>query len=257
LATNGWDVLAGVRSVADGHRIQAEGDGRIVPVQLDLCSYEDLAALRARIGGGLDALINNAGMVVDGPIEALDLQALRQQLEVNVIGQVAVTQAVLPQLRASRGRIVFISSLNGRISTPMSGAYNASKFAIEAIADALRVELRPWGVRVVLVEPGATSTDLWHNALDRFDEAAARMSAEHRELYAKHVDGTRRVMRALQKRALPVERVTRVVERALTSRSPRARYQIDLGSRAQLAGSAIAPTAMVDSIMARATGARK
>lgn len=109
----------------------------------------------------LDAVVNNAGIVVDGPVEAVALEDLRRQLEVNVVGQAAVTQAVLPRIRASRGRIVFVSSLSGRIATPFMGAHSASKFAIEGLADALRIELRPWGIKVILVEPSSTDTDLW------------------------------------------------------------------------------------------------
>ena len=119
---------------------------------------------------------------------------LRRQFDVNVVGQVAVTQAVLPRLRASRGRVVFLSSLSGRVSTPMTGAYSASKFALEALADALRMELRPWGVRVVLVEPAQTDTDLWREADGALEETVAAMSPAHRELYAGHIDGARTKM---------------------------------------------------------------
>ena len=133
-----------------------------------------LAALDDALPQRLDAVVNNAGIVVSGPIEAVPPDELRRQLDVNVVGQVAVTQAVLPRLRASRGRVVFLSSLSGRVSTPMTGAYSASKFALEGVADALRMELRPWGVRVVLVEPAQTDTDVWREADGALEDAVGR-----------------------------------------------------------------------------------
>ncbi|HTX45213.1 MAG TPA: SDR family NAD(P)-dependent oxidoreductase [Solirubrobacteraceae bacterium] len=147
LAHDGWDVYAGVRRETDGADLGAEGGPRLVPIPLDVTDDQQIAALVDRLPERLDAVVNNAGIVVDGPLEAIAADRLRAQLETNVVGPLAVTQAVLPRIRASRGRIVFISSVSGRISAPMMGAYNASKFAIEGIADALRVELAPWGIR--------------------------------------------------------------------------------------------------------------
>jgi len=149
LAGKGWQVYAGVRRESDGKALADEagaGSARIVPVQLDITSADDVAALDAALPATLDAVVNNAGIAIGGAMEAIPLDELRRQLEVNVIGQVAVTQAVMPRLRASQGRIVFVSSLSGRVATPMSGAYNASKFALEGLADAMRMELRLRGV---------------------------------------------------------------------------------------------------------------
>ena len=123
-----------------------------------------MRAAAETVGDRLDVLVNNAGIAVGGVLEALPLDDLRHQLEVNVVGQVAVTQALLPALRAASGRIVFISSVSGRASVPALTPYAASKFAIEAIADGLRVELRAWGIDVVLVEPGSIDTDIWRAA---------------------------------------------------------------------------------------------
>src|SRR5690348_3856289 len=142
LATLGWDVIAGVRSRADVTAMEALP--RVHPVMLDVTNDAHLAALPEQLPVRLDAVVNNAGVVVGGPLETVGVADLRRQFDVNVVGQLAVTQAVLPRLRDSRGRIVFISSVNGRISSPMLGAYCASKFALEAAADALRMELTPW-----------------------------------------------------------------------------------------------------------------
>ena len=134
-------------------------------------------------------MVNNAGVAVGGPVETVTPDDWRNILEVNVIGQFAVTQAVLPQLRESRGRVLFISSVNGRIATPMLGPYSASKFALEAGCDALRVELKAWGIPVVLIEPAQTDTDMWRTAGDMVLQIEADMSPEHRDLYAKHIAG--------------------------------------------------------------------
>ncbi|MCW2495573.1 SDR family oxidoreductase [Jatrophihabitans sp.] len=254
LAADGWTVHAGVRSEADGKELAAAAPSAVAPVILDVTSAADLAALPERLGGRLDAVVNNAGYALDGPIETLAIDDLRRQYEVNVVGQVAVTQAVLPLLRASHGRIVFVSSLSGRISTPMTGAYNSSKFAIEGIADALRVELRRWKLPVVLVEPGPVSTDMWHGALDQHEATLAALSPEHRELYGQTFENSRKVLAFMQKQAVPVEKVAAVIEKALSARRPKARYQVDVGSRVQLVATGFTPTRVLDAILGKAMG---
>jgi NAD(P)-dependent dehydrogenase (short-subunit alcohol dehydrogenase family) len=254
LAEKGWTVFAGVRSDADGAELATHGGGRITPITLDITSAADLADLPTRLGGQLDAVVNNAGFALDGPIETLGLDALRRQYEVNVIGHVAVTQAVLPLLRASKGRIVFVSSLSGRISTPLTGAYNSSKFAIEAIGDALRVELRRWRVPVVLVEPGPVATDMWGGALEQHEATLAALSPAHRELYGETFEKAKKTLAFMQKRAVPIDKVAAAIEKALTARRPKARYQVDVGSKVQLAGMALTPTRVLDSVLARAMG---
>ena len=221
---------------------------------LDVTDAELIAALPDAVPGGLDAVVNNAGVVVPGPVEALALDDLRRQLEVNVVGQVAVTQAVLPRLRESRGRIVFVSSLNGRVSTPMTGAYNASKFALEALADTMRLELRPWSIRVVLVEPAAIDTDIWRGAEDTLESAAAGLEPRHRELYAKHIAGYRKAIPRFRKTAAPVEAVAATIERALTDARPRARYVPGAGPRVQAALAHLTPAPALDAVLGLGTG---
>src|ERR1700761_5091424 len=144
LARRGWDVIAGVRTEADAAAVTAVDAQRISSVILDVTDAGQIAALDESLPHRLDAVVNNAGIVVSGPMEAVTTDEWRKQLEINVIGQLAVTKAVLPRLRESRGRVVFISSVNGQLSMPLIGAYAASKFALEAAADALRMELRQW-----------------------------------------------------------------------------------------------------------------
>jgi NAD(P)-dependent dehydrogenase (short-subunit alcohol dehydrogenase family) len=254
LASSGWDVIAGVRGVDDGEALAREQPGRITPVTLDITNADQLAALDAVLPADLDAVVNNAGVVVGGPVEAVPLAELRRQLEVNVIGQAAVTQAVLPRLRRSRGRLVFVSSLSGRVATPMSGPYNASKFALEGMADALRMELAPWGVRVVLVEPAQTDTDLWRRADDELNDAVAALSPRHRELYAKHIAGFRKSIPRSQRMAAPAEGVAATIEKALTARRPRARYVVGAGARAQAFIAQLTPTIIRDAVLRAGTG---
>lgn len=254
LAAAGWDVVAGVRRAEDGEALVAALGPRVTPVLLDVADPEHLAALPGALPARLDAVVNHAGIVVGGPVEGVPLDDLRRQLEVNVVGQVAVTQAVLPRLRESRGRVLLVSSLSGRIATPMTGPYNASKFALEALADALRMELRPWGVRVSLIEPAQTDTALWQDAEAALDETLASLTAEHRRLYAKHAEGFRRSIPASQKMASPAEDVAAVVERALTATRPRARYVVGRGPKAQVAVVTRLPTPVRDALLRRVGG---
>ncbi|HEX9177766.1 MAG TPA: SDR family NAD(P)-dependent oxidoreductase [Mycobacterium sp.] len=248
LAVTGWDVIAGVRTNDDSARLSAE-HSRITPVMLDVTNESHVAALDALLPEQLNAVVNNAAVAVGGPMETVPPAELRRQLEVNVVGQIAVTQAVLPRLRASRGRIVFISSLNGRIVFPLLGPYCASKFAIEAAADALRLELKPWGIGVVVVEPAQTDTDMWRSADEVADDAFAAMPDDSRRLYDKHQVGLKKTIAMTQKMAVPSEKVAAVVEEALTARRPRARYVVGFVPKLELAVLNSLPTGIRDRVV--------
>jgi NAD(P)-dependent dehydrogenase (short-subunit alcohol dehydrogenase family) len=249
LAAAGWDVVAGERREADAPTGQ-----RITPIVLDVTDEAAVAKLKDSLPERLDAVVNNAGIAIGGPVEGVPVAELRRQLEVNVVGQVAVTQAVLPRLRESRGRIVFVSSVSGRIATPMTGPYNASKFAIEAIADALRMEVAPWGISVSLIEPAQTDTDMWRKAEEEFDAQFALLSDEHRKLYAKHIDGFRKTIPRNQKLASPVDGVAATIEKALTAKKPRARYVVGRPAKAQAIAAALTPTPLLDRLLRAGTG---
>lgn len=255
LAAAGWDVHAGIRKPEHGDELRAAAGGgaKLTPVVVDITDPGHLAALPETLGGRLDAVVNNAGIVVSGPVEALPVEDIRQQLETNVVAQAAVTQAVLPLLRASEGRIVFVSSVSGRVATPFTGAYNASKFALEGLADALRMELREWGIPVVLVEPGSIDTDMWRLALDDADDAEARMSDEHRELYASQIASMRKAVSRIQRQTTPPEKVAAAIETALTASKPKARYLVGADARMQLALRAALPTKALDATLTRFT----
>jgi NAD(P)-dependent dehydrogenase (short-subunit alcohol dehydrogenase family) len=255
LARAGWTVYATVRQAADGEALVAEAAGlEVHPLPLDVTSDEQIAALPGALPDRLDAIVNNAGIVVSGPLESLSADELREQFEVNVVGAVALTNAVLPRLRAARGRIVLVSSLSGIVSTPMTGAYNASKFALEAIADAWRLELRPWGVKVALVEPAMTDTDLWRNAPETLEAETAAMSPEHRDLYAGHLAGMRKTIPKIQKLAKPVDTVAATIERALTAAKPKARYPVGVDVKVQAALSGVTPSRVMDAVNGKLTG---
>jgi NAD(P)-dependent dehydrogenase (short-subunit alcohol dehydrogenase family) len=254
LAANGWDVIAAVRNEQDAAAITAADPQRISSVILDVTDPEQVGALDNSLPERLDAVVNNAGIVVGGPIEAVAPSELRRQFEVNVIGPVAVTQVVLPRLRRSHGRVLFISSINGKLAFPLIGAYCASKFAVEGAADALRMELKPWKIAVIVIEPAQTDTDIWRTADSLLDETAAAMTSEQRALYAKHMTGLRRSIPLSQRLAGPPEKVAAVVGEALTARRPRARYVVGIAPKLQLRLMANLPAAARDSILRKVSG---
>ena len=254
LSSRGWDVIAGVRSEQDAEAVTGLSPQSISSVILDVTSADDIAALDEALPERLDAIVNNAGIAVGGPMEAVSADEWRKQLEINVIGQLAVTQAAIPRLRKSGGRIVFISSVNGRLSMPLIGAYCASKFALEAAADALRMELRPWHIPVVIIEPAQTDTDMWRTADTMVEQTEAALTAEQRTLYAKHIAGMKKMILMSQKIAVPAEKVSAVVEEALTERRPRARYVVGLGNKLQVALVTNLPTRARDRLLRLVSG---
>ena len=238
LAGRGFTVYAGVRRTEDGERLQSQSQGVIVPVHLDVTDAESVAAAARQVGealadGRLFGLINNPGIVVAGPPEFVPIDDLRRQLEINVIGQIAVTQAVLPMLRAAQGRIVNMGSIAGRMATPFVGAYGASKHAMEALSDALRFELAPWNIQVSLIEPGGVQTPIWKkseaSALAAMEAAGDRIAPLYGAQLAALQDGAAKVA----KMAIPVSRVADVVEHALTARRPQTRYLVGFDARVQ------------------------
>lgn len=235
LARHGHRVFAGVRSDADGARVVAAAGpvdrARVEPLLLDVTDAAHVAAAAATVadrvgGGGLDGVVNNAGVAVGGPLEFLALDDWRAQFEVNVIGAVAVTRALLAQVRAARGRVVFVGSISGRVSTVMMGPYCASKHAVDAVAGALREEVRPFGVHVALVEPGAVRTEIWAKGRATADRLDATLGTEALALYGGTLDGIRRQLDDAEGSGVPADRVARVIEQALTVARPRHRYLV-------------------------------
>jgi NAD(P)-dependent dehydrogenase (short-subunit alcohol dehydrogenase family) len=265
LARDGFRVYAGVRREADGQALIGQGGAAIVPLLLDVTDATQIAAAAARIDAespdrGLQALVNNAGVAIAGPLEFVPIEELRRQLEVNFVGQLAVTQACLPLLRRARavpdadfraGRIVFMSSISGRNALPFTGAYAASKYALEAAADALRVELLPFGLRVVLIEPGMIATPIWDTSIATAERTLERAPPQLTEFYGAALAGVRR-RAARGSHSAPPEHVAEAVSRALTTRKPRIRYVIGRDARTRLALQKVLPARVRDRLIARA-----
>lgn len=215
LAATRWHVFAGVRHAGDAPAGTEE-------ILLDVTDAGQIGAAAARIGE-LEALVNNAGIAISMPLEFIPLDELRRQLEVNVVGQVAVTQAFLPQLRRSRGRIVFVGSVAGRSALPFLGAYAASKHALEALADTLRVELRPFGIDVSLVEPGTIRTPIWEKSAELAGVLANGAQPRLGELYGERIAAFAHAAAERGAKGGSVEAVVDAVENALTRERPRTR----------------------------------
>jgi len=251
LARGGWRVLAGVRTIADAERLRAAAEDRLEPVTIDITEPATIAAAADGLGGEpLHGLVNNAGTAFAMPLEFIPLDELRRQLEVNLVGQVAVTQALLPNLRSAQGRVVNVGSIAGRSSLPFLGAYAASKHALEAVTDALRVELRPFGIAVTVVEPGTIATAIWQKSGERFQHIAAEMPAELSELYGERLAAFREAAAAAGRRAEPADDVAIVVERALTTKRPKARYLVGRDARRRALVERL-PTRLRDSVYRR------
>ena len=256
LNRRGWDVFAGVRRDEDAASLRAAGSERLRPVRLDVTDGPAISAaadeVAAATGGRLEGLVNNAGTAVPGPLETLPLEDFRRQIDVNLTGQLAVTQAVLPLLRPARGRIVFISSIGGRMALPFNGAYHASKFGIEALGDVFRQELEPSGIRVSLIEPGSIATPIWDKGAREADEIERRADARQRELYGERMEGFRRAVRSTAERGIEPDAVAKRVEDALTSSRPKTRYLVGLDAGIQARVAALLPDRLVDRVVAAA-----
>jgi NAD(P)-dependent dehydrogenase (short-subunit alcohol dehydrogenase family) len=259
LAAREFRVFAGVRRDEDGEALRQEGAGRVTPLRLDVTdrgSIERAAReVEAAIAGErLRGLVNNAGIGIGAPLEFIDLDELRRQFEVNAIGPIAVTQAFLSLIRTCRGRVVNVGSIGGRIAQPMLGPYNASKFALEALSDSLRMELAPWGIHVSLVEPGAIATAIW----EKTDAYAARMlpalGPRATELYGAAIGAVLDTARMLSKQAIAPERVSKVIHHALTARRPRTRYLVGIDARVQALFARFLPDRVRDVVVLRFMG---
>jgi NAD(P)-dependent dehydrogenase (short-subunit alcohol dehydrogenase family) len=249
LAQLGFDVLAGVRKQEDAERLRARG---ATPLMIDVAESESIAAARAELGDRpLAGLVNNAGIAVSGPLEHLPIDNLRHQIEVNLIGQLAVTQAFLPALRAARGRIVNVSSIGGRMALPLAGPYAASKFGLEGASDSLRRELQG-AVDVILVEPGGVKTPIWGKGLSAADELVAQMPPEAERDYGNLIAAMRREVAKIESETgLEPGEVAEVIATALTARRPRARYLVGREAKLRAVLSQVLPDRVMDRLVWR------
>lgn len=259
LAALGYRVFAGVRKWEDGEALRERAPERIRPVIIDVTDGASIADAAQCVHeetreDGLSGLVNNAGIVVPGPLEFIPLERLRQQIEVNLIGQVAVTQAMLPMLRAAKGRIVNMGSISGLLASPFTGPYAMSKFALEAFSDALRMELAPWGIQVSIIEPGSIKTPIWSKSEKMGEDVFGDLGDAARRLYAQQLYTLRDQVGRVGAKGLPPEAVARTVARALMATRPRTRYTIGIDSRVLRLLARWIPDRLRDAIILRAMG---
>ena len=247
LANAGWRVYGGARTEEAAAALRERG---FEPLLLDVTDAGQIAAAATAVGSELHGIVDNAGIAIAAPIELVPLEELRRQLEVNVVGQVAVLQAFLPALRAGRGRVVLMGSVGGRSALPFLGPYAASKHALEAFADVLRIELAPWGMTVSIVEPASVKTAIWTKGAEQADAMREGLAADAAELYAARIAKFREV--ALKRGpGIDADVVARAVEHALTASRPKARYLVgrDAHLRAWIER---LPTRLRDRLLAKA-----
>ena len=256
LAAMGFQVFAGVRKPQDGERLRSSGGGGIVPLRIDVTEAESITAavteVTAAVGErGLAGLVNNAGIAVPAPIEHQPIDDFRRQIDVNLIGQVAVTQAFLPLLRTAQGRIVNVGSIGGRVAVPLLGAYAASKFALEGFTDTLRRELRPWGIHVSIMEPGTIATPIWDKGIVSGDALAASMGPDAARDYGKLIATVRTASEDGAKNGLPPDAVAKDVAHALTAKRPRTRYLVGREAKSRGTLARFVPDRFMDAAIAR------
>jgi NAD(P)-dependent dehydrogenase (short-subunit alcohol dehydrogenase family) len=231
LAAAGFEVLAGVRSEPAAAELRRD---RVTPAIVDVTDAGQVAALAAQVGDRpLAGLVNNAGISLTGPLEFMAIDEFRRQLEVNLVGHAAVTQALIEALRRGRGRVVSVGSVGARTPLPFNSAYAASKAGLWAMGESLRGELRPWGIHVATVEPGAIATPIWQKMGEQAGAVGADMPARGRELYGSTLAKADAAIAKVSRSASPPEKVAAVIEQALTSRRPKDRYLVGLDARGQ------------------------
>jgi NAD(P)-dependent dehydrogenase (short-subunit alcohol dehydrogenase family) len=250
----GFDPIAAVRKDEDAERLEGQG---LRTTRIDVTDADQIAAAREALGDEpLAGLVNNAGIAVAAPLEFLPIDRLRQQLEINLIGQAAVIQAFLPALRRVRGRIVNVSSIGGRVALPLVSPYNASKFGLEGLSDSLRRELRPQGIDVILIEPGGVKTPIWGKAGQLADEMLAEgMPPDAERIYGDMIAAVRAgTTKIAQETGIEPREVAEAIGTALTARRPRTRYLVGRDAKIRGPMAKFLPDRVMDRLIGRAVG---
>ena len=256
LARRGFRVLAGVRRESDGEEVRALSPERIEPILLDVTDLDAIAAVPDRVGGELAGLVNNAGQAFPAPLEHTPIEDVKRQLDVMLLAPFALTKALLPALRASRGRVVMIGSIGGRTSMPFLGPYNAAKAGIDGLANALRPELAPFGVHVALVEPGSIKTRIWEKGIEEGNKLLADLPDEGQRDYGERLERMSKVAAEMDRRGVAPQKVADVVADALTAEKPKTRYVVGIDARVQAALRAALSDRALDRVLGRVTGLR-
>ncbi len=257
----GHRVFAGIRDQADGAMLTASASPRLMPVRLDVTDPASIAAavhtVKAMVGEqGLGGLVNNAGIAVAGPIEALPVAEWRRQFEVNIFGLIAVTQAFLPLLRQGHGRVINMGSMSGRAAVPYMAPYSASKHALAGLTTSLRIELQPWGIHVALVEPGAIATPIWGKARKEVDAWDSGWSREMKALYGTSFSKVKEAASKIGAQAPSPGIVADAVIHALRARSPKTRYLVGRDARIRAILVSLLPDRLHDWLLRKAIGLR-
>lgn len=231
LARLGFKVFAGVRKQTDADNLSSQNPGRIIPILIDIrdqlmidTAY-DWVALETGTQG-LTGLINNAGIGFGAPIECIPIQQLKEVFEVDVFGHIKMIQKFLPLLRHTQGRIINISSISGQLPQPFQSTYSAAKMALESFSDSLRIELRPWNIKISIIEPGSIKTPIWSKSNDRTQELFAQFSPELQELYRSSITAFNYTADKFSHLATGSAVVAKAIEHALTAKHPRSRYLV-------------------------------
>jgi NAD(P)-dependent dehydrogenase (short-subunit alcohol dehydrogenase family) len=258
LDRKGYRVFAGVRKDEDAKSLQEEGSERLIPIKIDVAKARSITAAKSNIERavgkeGLVGLVNNAGVGFGGPVEFIPLDDYRQSFEVNYFGQIAVTQAFLPLLRRASGTIVNIASIGGRIASPFMSPYTGSKFALEALSDTLRRELKPWGIDVVAVEPGSIANPIWEKAGETATAATAAMPDEGRRLYGAQIKRFGELLAQTARGGIPPARVARVIHRAISKDRPKPRYLVGIDAKIAARMNGLLPDRWFDRMLERRT----
>ncbi|OUL22486.1 short-chain dehydrogenase/reductase [Nostoc sp. RF31YmG] len=226
----GFPVFAGVRQEVHAQKLKEKASARLTPIFLDVTDADAIAfaveTVTNATNGKLAGLVNNAGIAIPGPLELLPIAEFQHQIQVNLTGQLAVTQAFLGLLRQGRGRIVNMGSIAGRSAAPFLGAYNASKFALEALTDVMRLELRPWGISVSIIEPGTISTPIWDKSLTQADIDKENLSESAQNLYGYAMNAVRKQVGIMASKGISADIVAQAVVHALTAKHPKTRYLV-------------------------------
>lgn len=257
LDQQGARVFAGVEHDGDGAAALAGASSRLRRITLDVSDDASIAAAFAEIergldGAGLDGVVNNAGIGYAGPLELIPRADLQHLLDVNVLGQVAVTQAALPLIRLGHGRVVFVGSIGGILASPFAGAYHASKFALEAIADVWRQELDPDGVPVILIEPSTIATPIWDKAIGYLDRLTAT-DDKRLKRYRERLASFRETLQSADEHGKAPEDVAEVIAEALTAKKPDTRYVVGADGKLATALRPLIPDRLADKLGERAT----
>ncbi len=255
----GYFVFAGVRKNEAAEKLQEQASPKLKPIFLDVtdsASIQSAVETVTNVVGdrGILGLVNNAGVAVPSPLELLPIAEFQQQMNINVTGQLAVTQGFLGLLRQGQGRIVNMGSVSGRSAAPFMGAYNASKFALEALTDVMRMELKPWGISVSIIEPGAIATPIWEKSFMQVDTARKTLPQSAETLYGEAMNAVRKRVGIIASEGISPDFVAEIVVQALTAKQPKTRYVVGRDAKIAVLLRHLLPDHLYDRVMLYSMG---